>query len=239
VKVFAEGLPAWVEAGLPVAVGIEHVHAMIAAGKPYMLIDSRPANRFLEGAIPTAISIPDSQFEARAGMLPSDKNLPLIFYCSGYDCPLSHMSAEKAKGLGYTNIMVAEAGYPAWTKLYGTSGAVAIKGGETKGAIDKAQLEQILRERPESIHLIDVRSPEEYAVCHLPGAVNIPVRMVGKKMAELPSDKPIVFVCSTGTRSGKIFSMVQDMRPELKEVYYLEANVTCSRDGSFTIAPGK
>jgi rhodanese-related sulfurtransferase len=239
VKVFAEGLPVWEEAGLPVAVGIEHVHAMIAAGKPYMLVDSRPANRFLEGAIPTAISIPDSQFEARAGMLPSDKNLPLIFYCGGYDCPLSHMSAEKAKGLGYTNIMLADAGYPAWTKLYGTAGAVAIKGGEVEGAIDKAQLEQILRERPESIHLIDVRSPMEYAACHLPGAVNMPVSMVQKKVAELPSDKPIVFVCSTGARSGESFYMVQDMRPELKEVYYLDAVVTCSRDGEYTITSGK
>jgi rhodanese-related sulfurtransferase len=212
---------------------------MIAAGKPYMLVDSRPANKFLEGAIPTAISIPDSQFEARAGMLPADKNLPLIFYCGGYDCPLSHKSAEKAKALGYTNIMLADAGYPAWTKLYGTAGAVAVKKGTVEGAIDTAAFEQILKERPDSIALIDVRDPDEYAVCHLPGAVNMPVKMVEKNVAQLPADKPIVFVCSTGARSGESFYMVQEMRPELKEVYYLEAVVTCSKDGSYTIKSNK
>jgi rhodanese-related sulfurtransferase len=232
-------LPAWEEAGYSVAVGIEYVHGMIASGKPYILVDSRPANKFLEGAIPTAISIPDSQFETRSGMLPTDKNLPVIFYCGGYDCPLSHKSAEKAKGLGYTNLILADAGYPAWTKLYGTSGAVAIKQGDDEGAIDQAQFEQIMKERPESILLIDVRDPDEYAACHLPGAINMPVSMVEKKMDELPTDKPIVFVCATGARSGESFYMAQDMRPELKDVYYLEAKVRCSKDGSYTITPNK
>jgi rhodanese-related sulfurtransferase len=55
----------------------------------------------------------------------------------------------------------------------------------------------------------------------------------------LPSDKPIVFVCATGARSGEAYYMVKDNRPDIKEVYYLEAEVTYKKDGSYKIIPPK
>jgi rhodanese-related sulfurtransferase len=63
---------------------VEKVKAMLDKGEPYMLIDARPANKFLEGAIPSAVSIPTRLAEERAGMLPADKSVPLIFYCGGF-----------------------------------------------------------------------------------------------------------------------------------------------------------
>ncbi|MGD9314341.1 MAG: rhodanese-like domain-containing protein [Desulfobacterales bacterium] len=49
-----------------------------------MLIDSRPyMPKFANGHIPTAISIPDSQFDKMTDQLPEDKNTLLIFYCEG------------------------------------------------------------------------------------------------------------------------------------------------------------
>jgi rhodanese-related sulfurtransferase len=50
-----------------------------------VLIDSRPKRKkYDKGHIPTAISIPDSQFAKQKGKLPKDKTMPLIFYCGGY-----------------------------------------------------------------------------------------------------------------------------------------------------------
>lgn len=63
----------------------------------------------------------------------------------------------------------------------------------------------------------------------------MPVDEVEKKVQSLPTDKPIVFVCATGARSGEAYYMVQDMRPELKKVYYLDAECTYEKDGSYTI----
>ena len=83
--------------------------------------------------------------------------------------------------------------------------------------------------------LIDVRDPDEFAAGHFKTAVNMPTDMLEAKIATLPSDKPIVFVCSTGARSGEAFYMLQDVRPELKEVYYLEAEMTFEKDGAYTI----
>ncbi len=51
----------------------------------------------------------------------------------------------------------------------------------------------------------------------------------------LSADKPIVFDCSTGAGSGESFYMLQDLRPESKKVYYLEAGCTFKKDGSYEI----
>ncbi len=92
-----------------------------------------------------------------------------------------------------------------------------------------------ISENPGSIYLVDVRDPDEFAAGHFKTAVNIPVDQLETKIKTLPSDKPVVFVCSTGARSGESFYMLQDLRPELKTVYYLEAEVAFNKDGSYKI----
>ncbi len=83
--------------------------------------------------------------------------------------------------------------------------------------------------------MVDVRDPDEYAAGHFNNAVNIPVDDLEQRVKTLPSDKPIVFVCSTGARSGESYYMIQDIRPELKDVFFLEAEVTFNKDGSYKI----
>jgi rhodanese-related sulfurtransferase len=131
--------------------------------------------------------------------------------------------------------MVFAAGYPAWKKEMGAAAPVAVKAGAEEGTIEIAAFEKIISESPDSIMLIDVRDPDEFAAGHFKTAVNMPTEMLEGKIATLPSDKPIVFVCSTGARSGEGYYMLQDLRPELKEVYYLEAEITFEKDGAYTI----
>jgi rhodanese-related sulfurtransferase len=51
--------------------------------------------------------------------------------------------------------------------------------------------------------LVDVRSPQEFASGHLPGAVNVPYDEVEKRLSEVgaPGDA-IVLYCRTGRRSA-------------------------------------
>lgn len=53
---------------------------------------------------------------------------------------------------------------------------------------------------PHSIALIDVRTPDEYAVGTIAGAVNIPLDDMRERLNELPNDKPIVLFCGVGLR---------------------------------------
>lgn len=48
-----------------------------------LIVDSRPAVRFYEGAIPGAINIYDAEFDKHIDKLPKDKNKVIIFYCAG------------------------------------------------------------------------------------------------------------------------------------------------------------
>ena len=54
----------------------------------------------------------------------------------------------------------------------------------------------------ESTYVLDVRSPEEYASGHVPGAVNIPYDQIASRMAEVPKDKDVVLYCKSGRRAG-------------------------------------
>jgi hypothetical protein len=69
----------------------DELAALIAMGPEkgnYLLIDSRPAPRYHEGHIPTAISIPETVMkESGEASLPAEaklKDMQLIFYCGGY-----------------------------------------------------------------------------------------------------------------------------------------------------------
>ncbi len=49
--------------------------------------------------------------------------------------------------------------------------------------------------------LVDVRTPEEFASGHIPGATNIALQTLPRQMAMLPKDQPIVLYCRSGARS--------------------------------------
>jgi phage shock protein E len=50
--------------------------------------------------------------------------------------------------------------------------------------------------------IVDVRSPGEYQSGAYPGAVNIPVQELERRLGELPKDRPIVVYCASGGRSA-------------------------------------
>ncbi len=230
-------------AGNYAAISAEWVQQQIDKKTEMVLIDSRPKRaKYDKGHIPTAISIPDMQFDKMTGQLPQDKSKLLVFYCGGLKCKLSHNSAQKAIALGYTNVKVFSEGYPAWKKAYpGTvaasdqPAAAKLKAGKQEGTIDTETFKKIVNSNPESIFLVDVRDPDEFASGSLKTAINIPVDTLEGKIRTLPADKPIVFICGTGARSGESYYMVQDLRPEMKNVYYVEGEMTFNKDGSFKI----
>ncbi|WP_163271062.1 ArsR/SmtB family transcription factor [Chelativorans alearense] len=55
--------------------------------------------------------------------------------------------------------------------------------------------ELLERTRDDLVTVLDVRPPDEFAVGHLPGAVNIPLSELEARLAELDSDHEIVAYC--------------------------------------------
>jgi rhodanese-related sulfurtransferase len=64
------------------------------------------------------------------------------------------------------------------------------------------QLLEHLRSHPDHLFVLDVRTPQEFAEGHVPGAVNVPYDQVASRLAEVPKDKDVVLYCRSGRRAG-------------------------------------
>lgn len=51
--------------------------------------------------------------------------------------------------------------------------------------------------------VIDVRTPEEYAGEHVPGAIDVPLEQLGQRIPELPEADQLVLICASGHRSAE------------------------------------
>lgn len=254
IKVYPSGMPDWRDKGGPVSVSAAFIQKLMDDKATYVLIDARPRRVADKGMIPTAVNISDTEFDKSIDKLPADKATPLIYYCGGLECVLSDKSAEKARKLGYTNVLTYPPGYPEWEKLHGATVQAAATGsgtrdgaaatsavlmpGKEKGTVTVASFEQVWKATPGSVLLVDVRDAKEFAAGTIKGAVNIPMNDLEKKITTLPTDKPVVFVCGTGARSGEAYDTVKLLGGKV-QASFLDADVKFNADGSYTMTAKK
>lgn len=72
--------------------------------------------------------------------------------------------------------------------------------------------DELLSSPPDSALILDVRTAEEFASGHVPGAVNISHEAVEGRIAELGDDKSraVVVYCEKGGRAGKAATALLD-----------------------------
>ncbi len=63
----------------------------------------------------------------------------------------------------------------------------------------------------DDVFILDVREPNEYQICRIPGSVLIPLGELPRRYAELPKDKDIVAHCKMGGRSAKAQEFLQSV----------------------------
>jgi phage shock protein E len=68
-------------------------------------------------------------------------------------------------------------------------------GGKVASSIVKQKLES-------GAIIVDVRTADEFRDGAYPGAKNIPLSDLGRRLAEIPKDKPVVLYCVSGARSS-------------------------------------
>ena len=74
---------------------------------------------------------------------------------------------------------------------------------------DPDGLAEYLKRDGEAPLVLDVRNPDEYESCHIPGSLNIPYAELAARRDELPRDRTIAAICSGGKRSGMAASILQ------------------------------
>jgi rhodanese-related sulfurtransferase len=61
----------------------------------------------------------------------------------------------------------------------------------------------------DELFLLDVREPGEWDAGHIEGSVHIPMSQLGVRQEELPTDRTILAVCRSGSRSGMVTQALQ------------------------------
>ncbi len=73
--------------------------------------------------------------------------------------------------------------------------------------------EQVLARlgEPEPPRVVDVRTPQEYAGRHIPGATLIPIDEFAARVQELDPEEELIVVCEHGVRSAAALSYLAQL----------------------------
>ncbi len=147
-----------------------------------VLVDARPAKKYMGGTIPSSINIPDTDYANYVGQLKdTPKNKEIVVYCGGWNCGKSPKVANMLKKDGFTNVKLYQAGEPEWNKLnYREVGLPVIKAVQAKNAGV----------------IIDARPYGKFLQETIPGSIAIPDTQVEELKGRFPvnhSEKIITF----------------------------------------------
>lgn len=189
-----------------------------------VLIDARSAEEYQEVHIKNAVSIPLSKLEKDAKLLPTAKDVKLIFYCNGVKCGKSGKSAKIALENGYGDVSVYADGMPVWEEkgyaIYtGPDYEKKVQASRIKPAVVKALLDSA----PATVTVVDVRDPKEFAEGHVPGAINIPVETFAAGSGVLDKGRQIIVYCNSGGRSYNAYRKLQKLAyPNIAQMIFAD-----------------
>lgn len=74
--------------------------------------------------------------------------------------------------------------------------------------ISVEKLSQLKKDKKD-LMILDVRTPDEYAVCHIEGATLVPIQELAGRLSEVPKDKLVVVHCHHGGRSKRAVAFLK------------------------------
>jgi hydroxyacylglutathione hydrolase len=161
------------------------------------LLDVRPVADHLAGHLPGAVSVPVSgtSFSTKAGFV-LDPSTPVTVLAA--DAAEAGRAVRGLRSVAFLDI----AGY------------VLGGGHEVTGQVTIDELAGLIEG---GATVIDVREHDERDEGYIPGSRNIPYRLMRGCCPDLPDDRPIVTICSSGPRAAIAASMLRakglDARP--------------------------
>jgi adenylyltransferase/sulfurtransferase len=65
-------------------------------------------------------------------------------------------------------------------------------------------------DRGEAVFILDVRNPEEYQICRIPGSTLVPLPSLPQRVGELDRGRELVVHCKSGMRSAKAIAFLRE-----------------------------
>lgn len=102
------------------------------------------------------------------------------------------------------------------------------------GALDPAEATRLMDTLGDKLAVIDVRTEQEYAQGHVPGARLLPIQSLREQMDQVPADGPVLLLCRTGRRAEAAYDMIRETYPQKNNLWFLKGIPVYGSDGSFT-----
>lgn len=174
-----------------------------------LVVDTRPSAAFREGHLPGALNLPDGgKFETWLGSVVGPQE---PYY----------LIAETAEALDVVLRKAAKIGYEANVRgILTTPPAARLTARGTLA--DPADA----RTAPEQFTIVDVRNASEFSQRLFADTHEIPLHQLRERVAEIPTEKPILIHCAGGYRSAAGVSIVQAAYPAATVLDLSEAVTT-------------
>lgn len=194
-KVNKQGLPLVYDMVLPPRLPADQLGERLAAGM--LVVDTRPAPAFAAAHIPGTINISLSKsFLTWAGWLISyDAPFALII-----DDALAEQISKDLRLIALDKV----AGY--WTPVVLDDWVAQGGALESIATATAEDVQRVLAAGDATV--LDVRGTAEYQEGHIPGALHVPMGHIPSRIADIPSDKPLIVHCQSGMRSAIAASML-------------------------------
>ncbi len=168
---------------------------LLAAGT--LVIDTRPADEFAAQHVPGTLNLPlNASFVTWAGWLVSET---ADFYLIVDDAT--------AARLPEVSRLLALIGIDRMTGWLSTSAVTASAVLRRTPQMSVTDLQARIHD--EAVTVVDVRSANEWAGGHVPGALHIPLGYLADRCRSIPSGKSIVMQCQGGGRSAIAASLLE------------------------------
>ena len=155
-----------------------------------IVLDTRPPPSFGAGHIKGSFSLVLKRLGLVGWVLPDDQPVILVMASQGH---LDYITRNLSR-IGYDNV----AGYMAGSIVNWYKKGLPL---ERLEMITVPELKEKL-DGGEAWLVLDVRSHEEWDAGFIEGAMNVYVGLLGKRLDEVPQDRPVAVICKSGTRSG-------------------------------------
>jgi phage shock protein E len=97
----------------------------------------------------------------------------------------------------------------AWVCALGVLAAAPAFAEDILAEISRAALTARWAQGHQGLTLVDVRSLEEFAAGHVPGAINIPLDQLSTRLTELRSQDEVVVYCLSGVRAAQAIDLLR------------------------------
>ncbi|SFF84157.1 MBL fold metallo-hydrolase [Blastococcus tunisiensis] len=188
--------PVFDAAAAPVPLDLAELLERQAAGA--FVLDAREPQEFAAGHLAGAVNVPaDGRFAETSGMVvrpdeeivviaPQDREEEIVVRLAriGFDRVAGYLREPEGAFLGAPERVVRAS------------------------RVTASELDEAL-ERPVPPTVVDVRNTGELITGSIPGAVNIPLAQLPKRLAEIPRDRPVVVHCAGGYRSSVAASVLR------------------------------